>query len=96
MIVWFLFLCFTLSNTLEIKKCQNCKHFLPSYLKDDFFIGYYYGKCSNFLKQHSITGELEYINIHEARQNEELCGISGTNFKQYNSTIDHILSGFYD
>ena len=61
-------------------------------------ISYYHGKCSKFLKENSMSGELEYISTHEARHNEELCGISGTNFKQYNSTdtIENILSGFYD
>jgi hypothetical protein len=60
-------------------------------------IGHYYNKCSKFLKEHSITGELEYISTHEARHNEELCGTAGTNFKQYNSTdVEYILSSFYD
>ena len=99
MIICFLLLSFlTGSNTLEINKCYNCKHFLPSSFKGEYMIGHYYSKCSKFLKEHSITGELEYISIHEARHNEELCGISGTNFKQFNSTdtIENILSGFYD
>jgi hypothetical protein len=99
MIIWFLLVSFfTVSNTIELNKCNKCKHFLPSSFKGDFFIGYYNGKCNKFLKQHSITGELDFVSIHEARHNEELCGISGTKYKQYNSTdtIENILSGFYD
>ena len=97
MIIWvLLFSILVVSNTIEVKKCHNCKHFLPSYFKGDYLIGYYHGKCNKFLKENPMSGELEYINIHEARHNEELCGISGTSFKQYNSTVDHILSGFYD
>jgi len=99
MIIWFLLLSlFTVSNTIEIKKCYNCKHFLPSSFKGEYMISYYHGKCSKFLKEHSITGELEYISTHEARHDEELCGTTGANFKQYNSTdtIENILSSFYD
>jgi len=99
MIIWVLLLSFlTISNTMEINKCNNCKHFLPSSFKGEYIIGRYYSKCSKFMKEHSITGELEYINTIEARNNEELCGIKGKNFKQYNTTdtIENILSGFYD
>lgn len=99
MIIWILLVSFfTVSNTIELNKCNKCKHFLPSSFKGDFMIGYYHGKCNKFLKQHSITGELEFVSIHEARHNEELCGISGTKYKQYNTTdtIENILSGFYD
>lgn len=99
MIIYILLLSFfAVSNTIELNKCYNCKHFLPSSFKGEFMIGNYYSKCSKFLKENSMSGELEYISIHEARQNEELCGSAGTNFKQYNSTdtIENILSGFYD
>ena len=79
-------------------KCYNCKHFLPASFKGEFIIGYYYGKCSKFLKQHAFTGELEYISIHEARDNEELCGRDGTKFKQYNSseTNQNLHMDFYE
>jgi hypothetical protein len=99
MIIWLLLVSFLMvSNTIEVKKCHNCKHFLPSSFKGEFMIGYYHGKCNKFLKEHSITGELEYISIHEARQNEELCGTTGANFKQHNTTdtIENVLSSFYD
>jgi hypothetical protein len=47
-------------------------------------IGYYYGKCSKYLKQNSLSGEVEYLLANEARMNEDLCGINGKNFKNYN------------
>lgn len=98
MIIYILLLVFAVSKTVEMNKCYNCKHFLPSSFKGEYMISYYHGKCSKFLKENSMSGELEYISTHEARHNEELCGSAGTNFKQYNTTdtIEYILSGFYD
>lgn len=98
MIIYILLLVFAVSKTIEMNKCCNCKYFLPSSFKGEFMIGNYYSKCSKFLKENSMSGELEYISVFEARSNEELCGTAGTNFKQYNATdtIEYVLSGFYD
>lgn len=85
-------------NKIEFKKCHNCKHFVPTSFKSDFIIGYYYNKCNNFFKKNQLTGELEFISIHDARHNEELCGLTGTKYKPYNITEinDNIPNDFYE
>jgi hypothetical protein len=97
--LWILFPIMTVfGNKIEFKKCHTCKHFIPRSFKSEFMIGYYYSNCNKFLKSNPLTGELEFISIHEARNNEELCGLTGTKYKPYdfNETNQNIISDFYE
>jgi len=83
---------------VQLNKCHNCKHFLPTNFKGEFLIGYYYGNCNKFLKKNIVTNQYEYVSIHEARENEDLCGIKGTKYKEYdaNEMNKNIANDFYE
>jgi hypothetical protein len=86
MIIYILLLLFIGSNTIEINRCCNCKYYIPNTFKGEYMIGYYYGKCSKYLLQNMITGELEYLSTNEARNKKELCGLTGKYYVPSNMT----------
>jgi len=98
-LLWIFFPIMTVfSNKIEFKKCHTCKHFVPTSFKSEFIIGYYYSNCNKFLKSNPLSGELEFLSIHEARNNEELCGLTAEKFKPYNinETNYNVPNDFYE
>jgi hypothetical protein len=69
---------------MQINKCRNCKHFISTLYKGEYYIGDYHGKCIKFAKKHPLTGEFDYSPINEARNSELLCGKTGRFFEECN------------
>lgn len=67
---------------MKLQKCCNCKYFIPSLYKGEYFIGNYNSKCIKFTKTHHATGEFDYVPISESRNDEELCGKTAKFFEE--------------
>jgi predicted aldo/keto reductase-like oxidoreductase len=62
-------------------KCNQCKHFIQPMMKDDTYIGDYFGKCNKFM-QIDDSNELKYRYALQARSFEYFCGKKGRLFEQ--------------
>lgn len=76
---------------MQLRKCCNCKHFISTLYKGEYYIGDYHGKCVKFTRTHPISGEFDYIPIGESRSDEELCGKNAKFFEECNKNQRSIV-----
>lgn len=74
--------------------CKNCKHFIQSNLKDPSF---HFGKCGLEGGKNLISGEITHEYATYVRNDSNLCGIEGKNYKfsrlsQYHDAFTFISS----
>lgn len=65
----------------KLNKCNQCKHFIPPMMKDDTYIGDYFGKCNKFMVIDN-SNELKYRYALHARTFEYFCGKNGRLFEK--------------
>lgn len=66
---------------MSINKCNQCKHFIQPMMKDDYYVGDYFGKCNKFMVIDQ-SNELKYRYALRARSFEYFCGKKGRFFEQ--------------
>jgi len=63
-------------------KCNQCKYFIPAMMKDDTYIGDYFGKCNKFMKIDDKTNEIKYRYAIQSRTYDYMCGQNARFFEQ--------------
>jgi len=66
---------------MSVNKCNQCKHFIQPMMKEETYIGDYFGKCNKFMVIDD-SNELKYRYALQARSFEYFCGKKGRLFEQ--------------
>ena len=78
---------------ISINKCNQCKHFIQPMMKDQYYIGDYFGKCNKFMVIDDSINEMKYRYALQSRSFEYFCGKKGrliepkTNETNYDTLI---------
>lgn len=62
-------------------KCNQCKHFIPAIMKDEYYIGDYLGKCNKFMRIDDSINEIKFRYAIQSRTYDDMCGKKGRLFE---------------
>ena len=77
------------TNNYSNRNCKYCKHFVRPFMKEDIYIGDYFGKCKKFFKINYDSNELNYKYAVFSRASELECGLKGRHFEASNITNNY-------